>query len=51
MSGNKIGGWILVALGAAFLAQNLGWFSFAALWKFWPVVLIALGLSMVFSRK
>jgi len=51
MSGNKIGGWILIVLGAAFLASNLGWISFASLWKFWPIVLIVLGMSMILTRK
>lgn len=51
MNGNIVGGGILIALGAAFLAHNFGWLSFSALWKFWPVILIALGLSMIFSRK
>ncbi len=51
MNGNKVGGVILIALGAAFLANNFGWLSLSSLWKFWPVVLIALGVSMVFARK
>jgi Domain of unknown function (DUF5668) len=51
MTGNKIAGLILVLLGVAFLAHNLGWFSFSALWKFWPVVLIGLGASMLFGRR
>ncbi len=51
MSGNKIGGVILIALGGAFLAHNFGWLSLSSLWKFWPVVLIALGLSMFFAKK
>ncbi len=49
--GNKVGGLILVALGAAFLANNLGWFSIQQLWKWWPVLLIAFGLSLLFQRR
>jgi hypothetical protein len=50
MSSNKIGGWILIAVGALFLAHNFGLLSFHAIWKWWPVLLIALGASIVFRR-
>ena len=51
MNGNKMGGVILIVLGGAFLAHHFGWLSLSSLWKFWPVVLIALGLSMVLAKK
>lgn len=51
MSGSKVGGLILVVLGTVFLAENLGWISWREIWKWWPVLLIALGLSMLFGRK
>ncbi len=40
---------VLILLGAAFLASNLGWLNFSVLevlrvW--WPVVLIVLGVAM-----
>lgn len=50
MSGNKIGGWILIAIGAVFLAHNFGWLSLAQLWKWWPAILIAVGVSIVLQR-
>ena len=51
MNGNTIGGIILIGLGGAFLAHNFGFLSLASLWKFWPVILIALGVSMIFAKK
>lgn len=51
MSGNKIGGWILIAIGGALLAHNLGWLSFNALFKWWPALLIAVGLGIVLGRS
>ena len=50
MTGNKVGGWILIVLGLAFLANNFGWISWHQLWKWWPVLLIAFGASIVFQR-
>ena len=45
---------ILIALGVLFLMHNLGFEPFnigrlIATW--WPVILIALGLQMLFKRK
>ncbi len=51
MSGNKIGGLILIVVGAAFLAHNFGLLSFHAIWRWWPAVLIVLGIAILFSRR
>jgi hypothetical protein len=35
----------IVAVGVALLLDNMGIYRFGELWRFWPVILIALGLS------
>ncbi len=45
-----IWGLILVALGVIFLLQNLevlGWGVWGTLWRFWPVVLLLIGLNII----
>ena len=49
---SKIGAWILIVLGALFLASNLGWIPrlgplFA---QWWPLILIVAGVSMLLKR-
>jgi phage shock protein PspC (stress-responsive transcriptional regulator) len=44
-------GIILVILGASFLLENLGIFIFRDVWKFWPIVLIALGLTVLSGKS
>ena len=43
-------GAVLVAVGGLFLAQNLGLFDWFDFGKFWPVVLILLGLLLIVRR-
>ncbi|MEW6456291.1 MAG: DUF5668 domain-containing protein [Acidobacteriota bacterium] len=46
-----LAGIFLVIIGAVFLLQNLGYISGSA-WKIiWPLILIALGLSILFRRR
>lgn len=45
------GGLVLILLGVLLLLQNLGLFSWASLGKFWPVVLIAAGVSLLFPQR
>ena len=43
-------GLLLVALGVIFLLQNLGvlgWGVWGTLWRFWPVVLLLIGLNII----
>jgi predicted membrane protein len=48
-SGGRIGGGVMLVLGALFLADNLGYLNFP-LWQLWPLILIALGLLMLWNR-
>ncbi len=44
------GGVALIVIGAVFLASNLGLFSWFDWGRFWPVILIFLGLWLTFQR-
>jgi hypothetical protein len=49
-----VGPAILVGLGLVLLLNNLGWLSWEiwpALLRFWPVILIAIGLDLVIGRR
>ena len=46
----RIGGGITLAVGAAFLADNLGLLPINV-WDLWPVLLIGLGLLMIIDRS
>jgi hypothetical protein len=43
-----IGGIIVLGLGVLFLLQNLGVFYVHNIWQFWPVIMIAVGISHFF---
>jgi energy-converting hydrogenase Eha subunit A len=45
---------LLIAAGAVLLLTNLGYLpqiSWDQLWRFWPVLLIAIGIDTLFSRR
>jgi len=45
---------ILITLGVMFLLSNLGmlnWNVWDAIWRLWPVLLIAIGLDILFGRR
>lgn len=49
-----VGPVILILLGLAFLANNLGWVDWNIwnmLWRLWPVWLIAAGLDLIIGRR
>src|SRR5688500_9987877 len=48
---NIVFGLILVAAGLIFLLHNLGVHYFDEFWNFWPLGLIAVGLSKAFSGR
>ncbi len=45
-------GILLVFIGGIFLLENFGWidFSWYDVWRFWPVILILIGVNILFSR-
>lgn len=45
------GGIVLILIGLVFLATNFGLLDWGQLWKFWPLILVAAGLSMLWPRK
>ncbi|HYL86860.1 MAG TPA: DUF5668 domain-containing protein [Candidatus Angelobacter sp.] len=45
-----VGPVILIALGALFLLNNFNWFPFYRIWRFWPLVLIGVGVLMFRNR-
>lgn len=45
------GGVVLILIGLLLLLQNLGILQWGSLWKFWPVILIAVGISMIMPRR
>ncbi len=46
-----IGAFILIGLGVLFLLDELGVLHFHNLWRFWPLVLIALGIRILMRRR
>jgi hypothetical protein len=47
-NGGRVGGGVLVGLGAVFLAQSLGYLDIR-IWDLWPAILIAVGIAMLFQ--
>ena len=54
MNGKPVGALILIALGVIFLLKNLGIADiriFEVLSVWWPLILIAVGVSMLLKRR
>lgn len=52
--GPVYGGLVLILLGLVFLAFNVGWLRFDAwgvLWRFWPLVLVAIGFWLLIKNR
>lgn len=49
-NGRLLGGILLILLGVSFLFENLGFYVFQNVWKFWPVALIAFGLTLLSDK-
>ena len=45
MAGGLIMGLVVIAVGVLFLLRNVGIVYFEDIWQFWPVILIAIGIS------
>ena len=41
---------IMITVGAALLLSHLHYLRFESVWRLWPLVLIAMGLNIVFTR-
>ena len=48
--GGVTGGLILIAVGTIFLMNNLDLLQIHELWKYWPVILIAIGVAKLADR-
>lgn len=49
-----IGPLLLITIGTLFLLTNLGllaWGFWGAIWQFWPVILILIGIELLFGRS
>jgi hypothetical protein len=46
--GRLFTGLVIMALGAIFLADNLGFVDVGSIGRFWPVILILLGIGSIF---
>jgi hypothetical protein len=54
MRASKISwGIIFIFIGSVFLLENYGLidFSWSYIWKFWPIILIVMGINIIFSRS
>jgi TM2 domain-containing membrane protein YozV len=45
-----VGAFVLIGLGVIFLLEQFGWFHFDWFGKFWPVILIAVGIRVLMKR-
>jgi hypothetical protein len=46
-----VGALILIGLGVVFLLDQFGWFRFDWFGRFWPLILIAVGVSVLMKRS
>lgn len=46
-----VGAFILIGLGVLFLLDEVGWLHFDWVWRFWPVILIAIGVRILMKRR
>jgi len=46
-----VGAYVLIGLGVLFLLDELGAFHFDWIWRFWPLILIAIGVRILMQRQ
>ena len=46
-----IGAFILIGLGVLFLLDEMGALHFDWIWRFWPLILIAIGVRILMQRQ
>jgi predicted membrane protein len=49
--GGIVMGFILALIGLAFLLNNTGYISISYLWRFWPMLIVLVGVVHFFSRR
>ena len=52
-AGDKIpvGAFVLIGLGVLFLLNTFGWMHFDWIWRFWPLILILVGIRVLMKRN
>lgn len=46
-----VGAFVLIGLGVLFLLNTFGWMHLDWIWRFWPLILIAVGIRVLMKRK
>ncbi len=46
-----VGAFVLIGLGVLFLLNTFGWMHFDWIWRFWPLILIAVGIRVLMKRN
>ena len=46
-----IGAYVLIGLGVLFLLNTFGWMHFDWIWRFWPIILILVGIRVLMKRN
>ena len=46
-----VGAFVLIGLGVLFLMNTFGWMHFDWIWRFWPLVLILIGVRVLMKRQ
>jgi TM2 domain-containing membrane protein YozV len=46
-----VGAFVLIGLGVIFLLNTFGWMHFDWIWRFWPLILIAVGIRVLMKRN
>jgi TM2 domain-containing membrane protein YozV len=46
-----VGAYVLIGLGVLFLLNTFGWMHFDWVWRFWPLILIAVGIRVLMKRN
>ncbi len=46
-----VGAFVLIGLGVLFLMNTFGWMHFDWIWRFWPLILIAVGIRVLMKRN
>lgn len=51
VSRNYPGGLVLICLGGAFMAQDMGYIDHGVMFTFWPIIFILLGIGLLFKTR